>query len=128
MPMKNRSTILLFAIAVVCLILGVGAVIVMKNYVPDITGPSGSDDRTRAQLRCEEVVKASLRNAVEAKFRSQRITSVGDNRYQVTGTIDGPNATGVIVRGNYICVFNFNTKSFDLLSLEGDDIWKPLKK
>ncbi|HEX7555823.1 MAG TPA: hypothetical protein VF338_04305, partial [Leptolinea sp.] len=59
---------------------------------------------------------------------SQKVVALGQNRYQVTGNVDAQNATGIIVRGNYNCVFNFDTKSFDLLSLEGDDVWKPLKK
>jgi len=115
-------------VAVACLALAVGAVILARTYVPDIKGPTGSDDAEKAGIRCNEVITASLRDMEQAKFRSQKISPLGNNRYQVTGTIDAPNATGVIVRGNYICVFNFNTKFVDKLSLEGDDIWKPLKK
>jgi hypothetical protein len=127
--MKNRSTFLFLVIAIICLALGVVAVIVMRNYVPSITGSTVGGDSSKAKTRCEEVVRASLRSQDEGKFRSQKIVSLSDNRYQVTGTIDGPNATGVIVRGSYICIFNFTTKSFDKLSLEGDDdIWKPLQK
>ncbi|MEI8132162.1 MAG: hypothetical protein WCG34_06995 [Leptolinea sp.] len=126
--MKTRSVILFIVIAVACLALAVGAVLLAQNIAPDITGPTGANDRENAGIRCKEVITASLRNMDQAKYRSQKITSLGNNRYQVTGTIDAPDASGVTVRGNYICVFNFNTKFVDMLSLEGDDIWKPLKK
>lgn len=126
--MKNKSTLLFIVIAILCLALGVGAVIIARNYVPDITGPTGSNNSEKAQIRCEEVIRASLRVPEQGNFRSQKVEALSESQYKVTGTIDAPNASGVIVRGNYICTFNFNTKSFDLLSLEGDDIWKPLKK
>jgi hypothetical protein len=126
--MKNRSTVIFVVAAIICLALGVVAVIFARDFVPDITGPTGSDNVSKAQIRCDEVVKASLRGPDKAKFRNQKTISLGGDRYQSTGIIDAPNATGIIVRGNYTCVFNSNTKSFDLLSLEGDDIWKPLKK
>lgn len=127
--MKKDSPVVFILIIIVVLALGVGAVILLQDYVPDtIKAGSSMDNQTKAEVRCEEVVKASLRNAVKAKFSSKKIISLGNDRYQVTGNIDAPNASGIIVRGNYNCVFNFNTKSFDLLSLEGDDIWKPLKK
>lgn len=120
--------LLFIVVAVACLALGVVAVIVMRNYVPDLKGTSSTDNTSKALARCEEVIKASLRGPDQASFRSQKVTALGSDRYQVTGTIDAPNVTGVIVRGSYNCIFNFSTKSFDLLSLEGDDIWKPLKK
>jgi len=111
-----------------CLVIGVSAVIFMQNNFSGLTGLGGKDDITDAQMRCEDVIKASLRDAVQAKFRNQKAITLKDNRYQFTGLIDAPNATGIIVRGNYNCIFNYNTRTFDLLSLEGDDIWKPLKK
>jgi hypothetical protein len=126
--MNNRTTILIFVITGVCLVLGVVGVVLLRNYVPDITGPTGADNSEKAQIRCDEVIRASLRVPDRANFRSHNTSYLGGDKYQVTGTIDAPNATGVVVRGNFICTFNFNTKSFDLLSLEGDDIWKPLKK
>jgi hypothetical protein len=126
--MNNRTTILIFVITGLCLVLGVVGVVLIRNYVPDITGPTGADNSAKAQIRCDEVIRASLRSPDRANFRSHNTISLGGDKYQVTGTIDAPNATGVVVRGNFICTFNFNTKSFDLLSLEGDDIWKPLKK
>lgn len=126
--MKNRSTLIFIVVALVCLALGVVAVIFSRNYVPDITGPTGSDNVSKAQIRCDEVVRASLREPDKAKFRNQKTISLGGDRYQSTAFVDAPNATGVTARGNFTCIFNFNTKSFDLLSLEGDDIWKPLKK
>ncbi len=127
--MKKDSPVVFILIILVVLALGVGAVILLQDYVPDtIKSGSSMDDQSKAVIRCEEVVKASLRSAVNAKFSSKKVMSLGNDRYQVTGNIDAPNASGIIVRGNYNCIFNFNTKSFDLLSLEGDDIWKPLKK
>jgi hypothetical protein len=126
--MNNKSLLIFIAISIACLALGVGGVILMKNYVPNLEGQTGKNDSEKAQIRCEEVIKASLRDSLQASFPSQKTTALGDNRYQVTGTVDAPNATGVMVKGNYICIFNFTSKSFDLLSLEGEDIWKPLKK
>jgi hypothetical protein len=126
--MNNKSLLIFILIAVACLALGVGGVLLMQNYVPSLEGPTGSNESDKARIRCEEVIKASLRAPDQANFRSTKTTTVGEHRYQVTGSLDAPNATGVIVRGNYNCIFNFNTKSFDLLSLEGDDVWKPLKK
>jgi hypothetical protein len=126
--MTNRSTLIFIIVAVVCLVLGVVAIVYSRNYLPDITGPTGSDSVSKAQIRCDEVVKASLREPDKAKFRNEKTIALGGDRFQTTSSIDAPNATGVIVRGNFTCVFNSNTKSFDLLSLEGDDIWKPLKK
>jgi hypothetical protein len=126
--MKIQSIVIIVIIAIACLGLGVGGVILMRNYVPNLEGPTGKTESENARIRCDEVIRASLRNTSQANFRSQKVSDLGEKRYQVTGSIDAPNATGVMVRGNYICIFNFNTKSFDLLSLEGDDIWKPLKK
>jgi len=128
--MNKLSPIVVFLIII--LIIGVTAfgVYLLQVYVPDTikTSSSGSDS-SKAATRCEEVVKASLRDATKAKFSSQKVSTQGKNRYQITGNVDGPNVSGIMVRGNYNCIFNFNTKSFDLLSLEGDvDIWKPLKK
>jgi hypothetical protein len=109
--MKKDSPIVFILIIIVVLALGVGAVILLQDYVPDtIKAGSSMDNQTKAEVRCEEVVKASLRNAVKAKFSSKKIASLGNDRYQVTGNIDAPNASGIIVRGNYNCVFNFNTK------------------
>jgi hypothetical protein len=127
--MKNSSPVLVILIILAILGLTVAGVIYLQVHVPDTikTNVTGSDSK-KAVIRCEEVIKASLRNAVKAKFSSQNVKSLSNNRYQVTGNVDAPNASGIIVRGNYNCIFNFNTKSFDLLSLEGDDVWKPLKK
>jgi hypothetical protein len=127
--MKKDSPILFMIILIVVLALGVAGVIYLQNSVPDtIKSGVSKDNSVKAVVRCEEVVKASLRNAVKAKFSNQKTTPLGKERYQITGKIEAPNASGIIARGNYNCIFNFNTKSFDLLSLEGDDIWTPLKK
>jgi hypothetical protein len=127
--MNKTSPIVIFLIIIVVIALGILGVIYLQQAVPDtIKSNSGGSENSKAATRCEEVVKASLRDATRAKFSSQRVTSLGKSRYQITGNVDGPNASGIIVRGNYNCIFNFNTKSFDLLSLEGDDVWKPLKK
>jgi hypothetical protein len=123
--MKNRSILMFIFIAIACLVIGVGGVILMRTIVPGLGGLNHEDD---SKMRCEDVVKASLRDSVKAKFRNQKSIVLDDNRYQNTGLVDAPNATGIIVRGNYNCIFNYNTRTFDLLSLEGDDIWKPLKK
>jgi hypothetical protein len=127
--MKNSSPVVVFLIIIAILALTVAGVIYLQVNVPDTikSNVSGSDSK-KAVIRCEEVIKASLRNAVKAKLSSQNVKSLSNNRYQVTGNVDAPNASGILVRGNYNCIFNFNTKSFDLLSLEGDDVWKPLKK
>jgi hypothetical protein len=127
----NKPSPLVIFLAII-LIIGVTVVGVyfLQKYVPDTikTNTSGSES-SKAATRCIEVVKASLRDATKAKFSGQKINILGKSRYQITGNVDGPNASGIMVRGNYNCIFNFNTKSFDLLSLEGDvDIWKPLKK
>jgi len=128
--MNKPSPLVVFLIII--LIIGVTAVGVylLQVYVPDtIKSSSSGSDSTKASTRCVEVVKASLRDATKAKFSSLKTSNLGKNRYQITGNVDGPNASGIMVRGNYNCIFNFNTKSFDLLSLEGDvDVWKPLKK
>lgn len=126
--MKKDSPLLFFIILIGLLALGIGVVIYLQNIVPDtIKSGSSADEQTKAERRCLEVVKAGLRDATKAKFSSQKVVSLGKGRYQCTGNIDAPNATGILVRGNYICVFNSSTKSFDLLSLEGDDVWIPLK-
>lgn len=127
--MKKDSPVVFILIVIVALALGIGAVILLQDYVPDtIKTGSSMDNQSKASIRCDEVVKASLRNAAKAKFTGKKTVPLGNNRFQSTGYIDAPNASGIIVRGNYNCIFNFNTKSFDLLSLEGDDIWTPLKK
>ncbi|GAP20817.1 hypothetical protein [Leptolinea tardivitalis] len=127
--MNRKSTVLVILIIIAVLILGILGVVYLQGAVPDtIKSNISMGDSDKAKVRCEEVVKASLRNAVKAKFSGQKVDSLGKNRFQVTGKVDAPNASGIIVRGNYNCIFNFNTKSFDLLSLEGDDVWKPLKK
>jgi hypothetical protein len=127
--MKNSSPVVVILIILAILGLTVAGVIYLQVNVPDTikSNISGSDSK-KAVIRCEEVIKASLRNAVKAKFSSQNVKSLSNNRFQVTGNVDAPNASGILVRGNYNCIFNFNSKSFDLLSLEGDDVWKPLKK
>jgi len=127
--MKNSSPVIVILIILAILGLTIAGVIYLQVNVPDTikSNVSGSDSK-KAVIRCEEVVKASLRNAVKAKFSSQNVKPLSNNRYQVTGNVDAPNASGILVRGNYNCIFNFNSKSFDLLSLEGDDVWKPLKK
>jgi hypothetical protein len=127
--MNKPSPLVIFLVITVIILATVIVVMLLQQYVPDTikTNTSGSEN-SKAAIRCEEVVKASLRDAAKAKFTGQRITSLGQSRYQIVGNVDAPNASGIIVRGNYNCIFNFNTKSFDLLSLEGDDVWKPLKK
>jgi Na+-translocating ferredoxin:NAD+ oxidoreductase RnfG subunit len=127
--MNKTSPIVILLVIIAVIALGIFGVIYLQQAVPDtIKSNSGGSENTKAATRCVEVVKASLRDAVKAKFSNQRVTTLGKSRYQITGNVDAPNASGIIVRGNYNCIFNFNTKSFDLLSLEGDDVWKPLKK
>jgi hypothetical protein len=127
--MRKDSPVLFFIILIGLLALGIGVVIYLQNIVPDtIKSGSSADELTKADRRCLEVVKAGLRDAARAKFSSQKVVSLGKSRYQSTGNVDAPNATGILVRGNYSCIFNSSTKSFDLLSLEGGDIWTPLKK
>ena len=127
--MKNPSPVIVILIIIVILSLAILGVYYLQNIVPGTFKPevSGSDSKN-AIVRCTEVLKASLRNAEKAKFSNQKVNQLGNNRYQIIGNVDAPNASGIIVKGNYNCIFNFNTKSFDLLSLEGDDVWKPLKK
>jgi hypothetical protein len=127
--MKKSSPLIVILIILAILAIAVAGVVYLQNNVPDTikSNVSGSDSK-KAVIRCEEVIKASLRNAAKAKFSSQKVTPLSNNRYQVIGNVDAPNASGILVRGNYNCIFNFNTKSFDMLSLEGDDVWKPLKK
>ncbi len=127
--MKKDSPILFLIILILVIALGIGLVVFLQNSIPDtIKSGSTADNNAKAIVRCEEVLKASLRNPVKAKFSSQKVNDLEKNRYQVTGNIDAPNASGIMSRGNYNCIFNFNTKTFDLLSLEGEDIWIPLKK
>lgn len=126
--MKKDSPVVLFLIIVIFVVIGVFGVLYLQEAVPDPARENASrGDSEKAAIRCEEVVKAGLRNADKASLSGQKIKDLGNNRYQITGNVDAPNASGIIVRGNYNCIFNFNTKSFDLLSLEGDDVWKPLK-
>ncbi len=127
--MNKPSPLVIFLVIIAVIGLTTAAVIFLQEYVPDtIKSSSEGSENTKAAIRCEEVVKASMRDATRAKFTGQKVVTVGKGRYQITGNVDGPNASGIIVRGYYNCIFNFNTKSFDLLSLEGDDVWKPLKK
>lgn len=127
--MKKDSPVIFFLILLGLLALGIGAVIFLQQYVPDtIKAGSSMSEKSKAEGRCLEVVKAALRYPAKAKFSSQAVDLLGKNQYQATGNVDAPNASGIIVRGHYICVFNTSTKSFDLLSLEGDDVWKPLQK
>jgi hypothetical protein len=127
--MNKSSPLVIFLVITIVILVTVIGVMLLQQYVPDTikTNTSGSEN-SKAAVRCIEVIKASLRDAAKAKFTGQRITSLGQSRYQIIGNVDAPNASGIIVRGNYNCIFNFNTKSVDLLSLEGDDVWKPLKK
>jgi len=124
----NKNTLIMIVVIFACLALGLFGVIYLQQILPDVTGKSGSDNSTKSLVRCEEVVRASLIDADRAQFRNQKVTSLGNDRYQIVGSLDAPNASGIMLKGNYNCIFNFKTKAFDLLSLEGDDIWKPLKR
>ncbi|BCY18279.1 MAG: hypothetical protein GYA12_02095 [Chloroflexi bacterium] len=127
--MNKPSPLIIILVIVAVIGLTTAAVVFLQKYVPDtIKSSSEGSENAKAARRCEEVVKASMRDATRAKFTGQKVVTVGKGRYQITGSVDGPNASGIMVRGYYNCIFNFNTKSFDLLSLEGDDVWKPLKK
>lgn len=127
--MNKSSPLVIFLVIIILIAIVIAGVIYLQQAVPDtIKSNTAGSESTKAATRCIEVVKASLRDAVKTKFSSQKVIILGKSRYQITGNVDGPNASGIIVRGNYNCIFNFNTKSFDLLSLEGDDVWKPLKK
>ena len=126
--MKKDSPVAIFLIIVVLTVIGILGVIYLQNAIPDPAKVNANrGDAEKAAIRCEEVVKAGLRNAAKATLSGQRIKDLGENRFQVNGNVDAPNASSIIVRGNYNCIFNFNSKSFDLLSLEGDDVWKPLQ-
>jgi hypothetical protein len=127
--MNKTSPLVIFLVIVLIIGVTVVGVLLLQKFIPDTikTNTSGSES-SKAAVRCVEVIKASMRDATRAKLSSQKTIILGNSRYQITGNVDGPNASGIIVRGNYNCIFNFNTKSFDLLSLEGDDVWKPLKK
>jgi hypothetical protein len=127
--MNKPSPLVIFFVIVLIIAVTTAGVYFLQKYVPDtIKSSTSGSESSKAAIRCIEVVKASMRDATKAKFSSQKVSPQGNNRYQITGNVDGPNASGILVRGNYNCIFNFNTKSFDLLSLEGDDVWKPLKK
>jgi hypothetical protein len=127
--MKKDSPLIFIIIVIVILTISVFGVIYLQNVVPDPVKEGASQSTSaKAVTRCEEVIKAGLRNAAKSKLTGQKVTDLGNSRFQVTGYVDGPNASGIIVRGNYNCIFNFNSKAFDMLSLEGDDVWKPLKK
>lgn len=128
--MNKPSPLVIFLVIILIIGITVVGVYLLQKYVPDtIKSNSSGSDSTKAATRCVEVVKASLRDATKSKFSNQKVIPQGINRFQITGNVDGPNASGIMARGNYNCIFNFNTKSFDLLSLEGDvGIWKPLKK
>jgi hypothetical protein len=116
--MKKDSPIIFIIIVVALIGLGVAGVIFLQNLVPDtIKSGSSMDNTAKSVVRCEEVIKASLRSPAKAKFSNQKTSFLGTNRYQVTGNVDAPNASGIVVRGNYNCNRNCDTKSFDLVSL-----------
>lgn len=111
------------------MVVGILGVIYLQGVVPDPAKENANRGNSeKAAIRCEEVVKAAVRNSAKSSLSGQKIKDLGNDRYQVTGYVEGPNASGINVKAYYDCIFNFNSKSFDRLSLEEDlSIWKPLQ-
>ncbi len=67
--MNKDSPIIFFIILIVILALGVLGVIYLQGIVPDpVKEGATKSDSEKATIRCEEVVKAALRNAAKSKL------------------------------------------------------------
>lgn len=72
------------------------------------------EDGIMAEIMCEEFVKDRLKAPATAEFSNQRAESIGDQRWDVTGTVDSENSFGALIRSNYRCDIRY----------VGDDKWR----
>lgn len=70
----------------------------------DTGGPRpDKEDGTMAEVMCEEFVKDQLKAPATAEFSHQQHRETGEQRWDVTGTVDSENSFGALIRGSYRC-------------------------
>lgn len=72
------------------------------------------EDDIAAEVMCEEFVKDRLKAPATAEFSDQHAESIGEQRWDVTGSVDSENSFGALIRSSYRC---------DIRYL-GDDQWR----
>lgn len=84
----------------------IGAYFVYSIYFKDFT-PSDLD----AQTACQGFVKDRLKSPSTADFSAEKVSKLGENKFQVQGVVDAQNSFGGIARNSYLCQVSIDSKT-----------------
>lgn len=65
------------------------------------------NDDVMAQVVCEKWVKTQLKAPATAQFDTATRTSLGNDRYHISGPVDAENGYGALIRNTYDCTVAF---------------------
>jgi hypothetical protein len=78
-----------------------------SDYDPDT--PTDTD----ARFACRQFVEDRLKAPATADFTDETVTSLGGERFEVTGSVESQNSFGTTMRSDYECDLRYN----------GDERW-----
>ena len=114
-------------VAIGLVVVLIGWLSIFKESIAPIAPARGQDtsrDRAVASLGCKEWIGQHLKAPSQATWATPEILRLDTDMWSVSGTVDSPNAFGVMLRTTYVCEIRIDgtTWAGTYLTLNGERV------